>query len=153
MKKARSSRQAAPSKRSLREIPEVDFSCYQVRRNRFAMRVQKTGVELDHEGPSPESLTEIPEINFTTAQARRRPRQQAKAAALHLQIGKGRPPRGSEVGPTTVRSIRLPAAVWRSLEKRATRQHMTVHSILRTAVVSYLESPAARRQPTRRATR
>lgn len=146
MKKARSSRPVAPSKTSLREIPEVDFARYQVRRNRFAMRVKTEGIELIHDPPSDASLAEIPEADLATAQRRRR------GATVYLQVGKGRPPRDEEVGTTSVRSIRLPSSVWRSLEKRATRQRMTVHSLLRTAVVRYLEdAPAAK--PTRRASR
>lgn len=144
MKKAPSDRRT-PSRRSLREIPEVDFARYQARPNRFAMRVQKTGIDLVHGEPSPASLAEVPEVDFTAVRTRGRARRAAKDVTVRLQIGKGRPPRGAEVGPTSVRSIRLPAAVWRSLEKRATRQRMTVHSLLRTAVVNYLETPTPRR--------
>lgn len=55
------SRRTTPSKRSLREIPEIDFSQYQVRRNRFALLVQTTGIQLDHDSPSAASLSDIPE--------------------------------------------------------------------------------------------
>jgi len=137
VKKARSKRSATPTKRTLRELPEIDLARYQARPNRFAMRVQKEGIEIVHDSPSAASLAEMPEVDLSTARRR---------LPVTLQVGKGRPPRGEEVGPTSVRSIRLPAAVWRSLEKRATRQHMTVHSLLRTAVVNYLESPTPRRK-------
>lgn len=146
MKKAISKRPGAPSKASLRAIPEVDFTQHQVRRNRFAMRVQKTGVQLAHDAPSRDSLSELPEVDFSGTPPRRRARSQTTAAAITLQIGKGRPPRGAEVGPTTVRSIRLPASVWRSLEQRASHQRVTVHAVLRNAVVDYLAPSTSRRK-------
>ena len=146
MTKTSSKRATTPTKASLRAIPEIDFAQHQVKRNRFAMRVQKTGVQLVHEEPSRDTLAEIPEVDFANAPLRRRTRSQTKAATITLQIGKGRPPRGSEVGATSVRSIRLPASVWRSLEQRAARQRMTVHAVLRNAVVDYLDVSPPRRK-------
>jgi hypothetical protein len=46
------------------EVPEVDFSKYQVRRNRFATRVKQEGVDVLHDGPSAASLAEIPEVDL-----------------------------------------------------------------------------------------
>lgn len=143
MKKARSRRGPAPTAASLRAIPEIDVARFEIRRNRFAARVQREGIELVHEGPSAASLAEILEVNLATA-ARRLPASRRLPAPVVVQIGKGRPRRGDEVGPTTVRSVRLPAAMWRSLEQTARRTKMTVHGVLRTAIVSYLERPAGR---------
>ena len=47
MKKAKTNKRGAqrePSKRSLREIPEVDFSKVRVRRNSYAARIAKEGL-------------------------------------------------------------------------------------------------------------
>ncbi|MCU0241993.1 MAG: hypothetical protein MUF51_06180, partial [Vicinamibacteria bacterium] len=44
MKKANSKAQRGPSKRSLREIPEVDFSKVRVRRNPYTERIAKEGL-------------------------------------------------------------------------------------------------------------
>lgn len=75
MKKVSAKRATTPSKASLRAIPEIDFAQHQVRRNRFAMRVQKTGIQLVHEEPSRDTLAEIPEVDFDNAH--RRPRTRA----------------------------------------------------------------------------
>lgn len=74
MTKTSSKRATTPTKASLRAIPEIDFAQHQVRRNRFAMRVQKTGVELVHDEPSRDTLAEIPEVDFANALLRPRTR-------------------------------------------------------------------------------
>ncbi len=55
-----------------------------------------------------------------------------------MREGRGRPPAGSEVGPTVTRSIRLPATVWAAIEAQAERSGSTVHALLRDAVRTYL---------------
>lgn len=144
MKKARPERASVPSRRSLRELPETDFARYTIRPNRFAMRAREQGIELLHDGPSAASLAAIPEVDLASARPRRRGR------VTYVQIGRGRPPRGAEVGPTSVRSIRLPDDVWRALEVRARREGLTVHALLRSAIVSYLVAPMPAATPARR---
>lgn len=137
MKKVRR-RTATPSRTTLREIPEVDFTRYTVRRNRFAVRVKAEGIEVVHDGPSAESLAALPSPDLRRARTRA-----AEPAAVYVPIGKGRPRRGEESGPTTVRSVRLPDALWRTLEARAAREHLTVHAAIRVAILDYLaRSPA-----------
>ena len=38
---------------------------------------------------------------------------------LSIHVGRGRPKKGEETGPTFPRSIRFPDTVWKKLEKRA----------------------------------
>jgi len=61
----------APSATSLRALPEVDFALYRVRRNPFAARIAREGIEVVHEQPSPESLEEMPEADFSVSRVRR----------------------------------------------------------------------------------
>ncbi len=92
MKKAISKGSSGPSVRSLREMPEIDFKKYRLRRNNYADRIAREGIQIMHEGPSAASLREMPEADFV----RGRPRankyaRKGAAAAAKLQYGKGRP--------------------------------------------------------------
>jgi hypothetical protein len=141
MKKAstRKKPSADPRAASLREMPEIDFSAFAIRRNPFAARIAREGIEVLHDSPSPRSVAAIPEIDLDRARVRRSPyASRAAEAVAKLQHGKGRPRRGGEVGPTPTRSIRLPEAVWDALEQAAVRRGTTVHALLREAVVRYL---------------
>jgi hypothetical protein len=142
MRKAPSrARGSNPSAASLRAMPEIDFSRMTVRRNPFARRIAREGIEIAHDRPSASSLVDMPEADFTSARARRNPyASRAAEAVARMQSGKGRPQRGSEVGPTPTRSIRLPDAVWRALEEHARRRGTTVHALLRDAVARYVAS-------------
>jgi hypothetical protein len=92
-----------------------------------------------HRGPSPASLRETPEIDFTKARVRRNPYAKRIAKeSISLQVGRGRPKQGSEVGPTVPRSVRFPAPVWRAIEKQAKASGMPVHAALRAAVIEWL---------------
>ena len=137
MKKARTDR--GPSKKSLRALPEIDFSRYRIRRNRFANRIRREGIELLHEEPSRGSLREMPEPDLTRASVRRNPyAERIRAAGITLQVGRGRPRRQHEVGPTVTRSVRLPPRVWADLEKRARAEGVAVHALLRRAIAQLL---------------
>jgi hypothetical protein len=120
MKKAISKRSSNPSPGSLREMPEIDFTVYRIRRNPYAARIALEGVEIAHNGPSRKSLREMPEADLTRSRIRPN-RYAAKAitSASKIQYGKGRPRKGTEVGPTPTRSIRFPDAVWKDLENEA----------------------------------
>jgi len=142
MKKAMIKRNLNPSAASLREMPEVVFSTYRIRRNPYASRIAREGVEVVHHGPSKRSLTEMPEANFAQSRIRRNKYAvQAITAASKIQYGKGRPPKGSEVGPTPARSIRLPKAVWKDLENEARARATTVHALLREVILAHLSRP------------
>jgi hypothetical protein len=120
-------------------MPEIDFSLYRVRRNHYAARIAREGLEVKHGGPSKTSLVEMPEADFDRARARsNKYAEQAAEAASKIQYGKGRPRRGEEVGPTPARALRLPHAVWQALEREARDHSTTVHALLRELVVTHL---------------
>src|SRR5207244_7540976 len=112
--------QMSPPAASLRELPEIDFTKYRIRRNSYAGRIEREGVKVAHHEPSAAALAEMPEVDF--AQVRVRPNKFAKQAgkvASKIQYGKGRPRKGDEVGLTPARSLRLPETVWQALEREA----------------------------------
>lgn len=96
-----------------------------------------------HRGPSEGSLKEIPEIDFTKTRTRRNPyaARIAEQGAV-VQVGRGRPRKVMEVGGTSPRSVRFPDAVWEKLEKRAKAEGVTVHAVMREAILAWLEHAA-----------
>lgn len=140
MKKARaSSKTQEPSAASLREMPEVKLESYRVRRNPYAKRIAREGIQVVHDGPSAASLAEIPEVNFKYATVRpNRYAARAAESAARIQYGRGRPTRGTEVGPTATRSVRLPAEIWVALEVEAKQRSTTVHALLREVIVAFV---------------
>ena len=141
MKKA-SSRAIGPSVMSVREMPEIDFRRYHVRKNPYAAVIAREGISVVHDEPSSRSLAELPEVDFSHVQPGRNAYAgRARRAVLQLKAGRGRPKRGQEVGPTPARSIRLPMTVWEALEDAARDAGTTVHALLRLAVTDLLEKP------------
>lgn len=137
----------APGAISLRELPEIDLARYRVRRNPFAARIAREGIEVVHEAPSGDSLAEMPEADFSLARVRRNPYASRAAESVpEIQYGRGRPRAGTEVGPTPGRTLRLPESAWRALEAEAKEKRTTVHALLRELVITHLERDAARRQ-------
>ena len=103
---------AEPSKASLRKIPEADFTKGGWRRNpERAARIRKEGITIKVDGRKP----------------------------YVLRKGAGRPKHGEEVGPSSVRSVRVPDALWHELKVRAKRQGTTVHA---RAARRYRQTPA-----------
>ncbi len=94
-----------------------------------------------HDEPSRASLREIPEVDFGKAKVRRNPYAQRVAAEGILQVGRGRPPRGEETGPTVPRSIRFSAPMWKRIEQRARSEGMSLHAALRAAVLAWVGRP------------
>ena len=133
-----------PSAASLRDLPEVDFARGRLRRNPYATRIAREGIQLAHDEPSPESIDELPEASFSVATRLRRNPYPSRAAEAtqRLQYGRGRPVAGNEIGPTTPRSLRLPDVVWKQLEAQARARNTTVHALLRELVTLYLEKRA-----------
>lgn len=86
--------------------------------------------------PSQASLREIPEVDFERARVRRNP-YAARIAAEGIHVGRGRPTKGTETGPTVPRSIRFPARLWKELEAKAKSQGMSLHSALRAAILDW----------------
>jgi len=133
----------APKALAWSDVPEIDFSAYRVRKSRFSKRIAKEGLELVHDGPSRASLAEIPEADFGQVRVRRSPyAARIKASGLSLQVGKGRPKHGTETGPTILKSVRLPPAVWKELERRARAEGVAVHALVRKAILALLRSVA-----------
>ena len=141
MKKETTKRKLDPGAASLREMPEIDFAVYRIRRNPYAGRIAREGLEVAHHEPAAASLTEMPEADF--GRSRVRPNKyaaKAVAAAANVQYGRGRPLKGAEVGPTPTRSLRLPEAVWQALENEARERATTVHALLREVVVAHVSN-------------
>jgi hypothetical protein len=103
---------AEPSKASLRAMPEFDMSKAKfVRRNPYAERIRKAGgymVSVDGKKP------------------------------YFVRVGAGRPKNGEDVGPSSVRSVRLPDAFWKELATRAAAHSVTLHAELRAAIAKHL---------------
>lgn len=59
MKKARKSDPREPSRASLREMPEVDFSKVRVRSNPYAARIAKSGIVVQVGRGRPRKLFEV----------------------------------------------------------------------------------------------
>jgi hypothetical protein len=96
-------------------------------------------------GPSRASLREMPEVNFDKARVRRNPYALRIAKeGISIHVGRGRPRKGTETGPTIPRSVRLPADVWTHLERRAKAQGMPLHAALRAAVLAWINNESER---------
>jgi hypothetical protein len=113
MKKAKRISHAPPSKASLREMPEADFTKPGWRRgSHLAARIREEGLTFQIDGEAP----------------------------IVLREGAGRPKNGEGVGASRPHSVRLPDAVWRQLEARARREGTTAHALLRAAIAGFLRT-------------
>ena len=125
------------------EVPTINFGDYRLKQNRFAKRVKKEGILLVHDSPSPASLKAIPEADFGRVKVRRSNYAgRIKTGGLTLQVGRGRPRGGAETGPTVLKSVRLPPAIWKELEKRARAEGVAVHALVRKAILALLRRAA-----------
>src|SRR4051812_8690556 len=98
---------------------EVDFKRFgPVRRNAFAGHGGRGG-------PSLLALWEMPEL--------------ASDAVL---LRRGRPGRG-QTRRTEVRSVRLPGAVWKEVERRARAKHLNLQQAMRAALLGWLKRSRA----------
>jgi hypothetical protein len=92
-----------------------------------------------HDEPSAESLREIPEADFSKEKWERRPGIAARIAAEGMTFpGRGRPKKGQEVGPSVLKSVRLPESYWKALERRAKREKLSLHAAIRVAIARYV---------------
>lgn len=125
------------------EAPEVDFGAYRIKQNRFAKRIKREGILFVHDAPSAASLRELPETDFDRVKVRRSNyAERIKAGGLTLQVGRGRPRAGAEAGTTIPKSVRLPPAIWKELEKRARAEGVAVHALVRKAILALLRRAA-----------
>ena len=96
MKKAKKSKQREPSRASLREIPEIDFSKLRVRRNPYAARIVKKGIVIQVGRGRPRKLLEVggtrprsvrfPEVVWKRIAARAKAKGMTVHAALREAI-------------------------------------------------------------------
>ncbi len=93
---------------------EVDFVRFgPVRRNAFSGAGERGG-------PSLLALWEMPEV-----------------ASDALLLRRGHPGKGKS-RKTVVRSLRLPAAIWKDVEQRAKSKHLNLHQAMRAALLGWL---------------
>jgi hypothetical protein len=102
--------------------------------------------------PSLDSLKAMPEIDFTKAKQKRNPYAKRIAKnGIAVHVIRGRPPKGTETGSTTPRSIRFSSEIWKTLEDKAKSNGMTLHSALRAAVLHWVSgSPGAMGKTTKK---
>src|SRR5260370_42254995 len=82
----------------------------------------------------------MPGLTLDRARSRRNPYALRIAAeGISIPVGRGRPRKGTETGPTVPRSVRFPARVWRHLEKRARAEGIPLPAALRAAVVAWID--------------
>ena len=116
MKKA-SKRQREPSKVSLEEMPEIDFSKAKVHRGRsHALQIEKDGgywIHVDGEDP------------------------------IFVRTKMGRPRKGTKSAASTPKSVRFTDEIWKAIEASAKARGITTHAALREAVTEWLRNNAA----------
>ena len=89
------------------------------------------------------ALEAIPEADFGRVKVRRSNyAERIKTGGFTVQVGRGRPRGGAETGPTVLKSVRLPPAIWKELEKRARAEGVAVHALVRKAILALLRSAA-----------
>jgi hypothetical protein len=96
MKKAKRARHREPSRASLREIPEIDFSKVKVRKNPYAARIAKEGIVVQVGRGRPKKLLEVgrthprsvrfPDVVWDRIEARAKKRGLTLHAALREAI-------------------------------------------------------------------
>jgi hypothetical protein len=92
----------------------VDFSRFgPVRRNAFAGAGEPGG-------PSLLALWDMPQL-----------------ATDAVMLRRGHPGRGKR-RPTVVRSVRLPEALWKQLERAAREKHLNLHQAMRAALLGWI---------------
>jgi hypothetical protein len=103
--------------------------------------------------PSEASLREMPEIDFSRTPTRPNPYVarlalqkeivvRAGDQELRLPVGRRRPSKAEATGSSTPRSVRLPDAVWKELERRAAERGLTAHAAMRQAIAAWLDDVA-----------
>jgi len=105
-------------------------------RSTKARRARK-GVE-----PSAASLREIPPVDLSRTVSFGRGPEALRRALDWSRTKRGRPRKGEQAAGTVTRSLRLPEAAWKALEKAARKQKTTVHALIRQAIAEKLGDAA-----------
>ena len=100
-------------------------------------RLAKKAVE-----PSAASLREMPPLDFSKSVSFGRGPAALQRALDWSRTKRGRPKHGERATGTITRSLRLPEAAWKALEKIAKQQGTTVHALIRQAIAEKLISAA-----------
>jgi hypothetical protein len=91
-----------------------------------------------HKEPSAASLREIPPLDFSKTIEFGRGPEALKRALEWARSKRGRPKKGEKPAGTITRSVRLPEAAWKALEKAAKKEGTTVHALIREAIAKKL---------------
>lgn len=92
--------------------------------------------------PSAASLREIPPVDLSKTVSFGRGPEALRRALDWSRTKRGRPPKGERAAGTVTRSLRLPEAAWKALEKAARRRKTTVHALIREAIAEKLGDAA-----------
>jgi hypothetical protein len=85
----------------------------------------------------------MPEANFSGAKVRKNPYARRIAQqGITVNVGKGRPRKGTEVGKTIPKSIRFPEEAWKLLARRAKQEGISLHAALRAAIMEWAKRAA-----------
>lgn len=89
-------------------------------------------------GPSAASLREIPELSNDAIDLGRGAEGLRNAKAL-LRVKRDRPKKGEQVPGSRPRSIRIPDATWKLLEREVRQRGTTLHALLRDVLENWLK--------------
>jgi hypothetical protein len=111
-------------------------------RKRASAKSTKRKTVRNHEEPSTESLREIPPVDFSKGIVFGRGPSAIQKALAWARTKRGRPKKGERAAGTVTRSVRLPEAAWKALERVAKKEGTTVHALIRQAVLAKLGDAA-----------
>ena len=103
---------------------------------------KKTPIAKRRSGPSKASLQEIPPLGENDVVEFGRGSEGLRKALEWARSKRGRPKKGEKAAGTVTRSVRLPEAAWKALEKAAAKEGITVHALIREAIAQRLGKAA-----------
>lgn len=92
----------------------------------------------NREEPSAAALREMPEVDFDSAPIIGRGADGMKKVQEYMRANVGHPKKGSAPATTSPRSIRFSDATWAALERKAKKEGVSLHSLLRNVIVDWL---------------
>jgi hypothetical protein len=94
----------------------IDFSKYRARKNPYARRIKREGIELVHDGPSAQSLADVPELGATKPYVLKARKTQRAARSVH--------------------AIEVDDRTWKKIMKRAAEQNMPIEAWIRRLIAA-----------------